>query len=168
MKKQEGFTLIELLIVVAIIAIIAAIAVPNLLDARRAANETAGIAALRSLGSAQTSYSVENGRFGTLTELKALGLVDGRFGAGGNISGYEITEATTAVTTDNGTVLSCFLDGTPATVCGYNAEPESESRGRYKYMMGTDLVVRYNSACPDALAADGCKEGSPIGGKTTS
>ena len=39
MKKQKGFSLIELLIVVAIILIIAAIAIPNLLRSKMAANE---------------------------------------------------------------------------------------------------------------------------------
>ncbi len=54
-SRESGFTLIELMIVIAIIAIIAAIAIPNLLAAKVASNETAAMATLKSLTSAQAT-----------------------------------------------------------------------------------------------------------------
>ena len=71
MIKQKGFSLIELLIVVAIILIIAAIAVPNLLRSRMAANEASAASALRTIGTANITYSATYnvGFAGTLAAL---------------------------------------------------------------------------------------------------
>ena len=72
-NRQKGFSLIELLIVVAIILIIAAIAIPNLLRAKMAANEASAVASLRTIITATISYSSTYGGFPP--NLAALGPV---------------------------------------------------------------------------------------------
>src|ERR1700688_804379 len=69
MAKHKGFSLIELLIVVAIVLIIAAIAIPNLLRARMAANDSSAAASIHAIDVAEVSYF---GAYNTVGFLLAL------------------------------------------------------------------------------------------------
>jgi type IV pilus assembly protein PilA len=158
MKNQQGFSLIELLIVVAIIAIIAAIAVPSMLTARMAANESGAIQGCRTIGSAEVSYSaVNNQTYASLNDLVTGKFLDSRFNTGG-FNGYGY--AAGAVT--HGPIF----DG---TIAGFVATPlTGGTTGRYVYGVGSDQVVRYLSnvgtgtVTPKCGTGD-CAAGSAIG-----
>ena len=87
MSRQRGFSLIELLIVVAIILIIAAIAIPNFLKSRINANEASAVASLRTIGSAQITYSVNYPQAGYADTLVKLGEPTGGNPVGPNNAG---------------------------------------------------------------------------------
>ncbi len=87
---NKGFSLIELLIVVAIILIIAAIAVPNLLRARRTANEASAVQSLKAIQTGQLMYQSTYGNFTTLAELSKDGGIPPDLGSGAK-SGYTFT-----------------------------------------------------------------------------
>jgi type IV pilus assembly protein PilA len=105
-NKQKGFSLIELLIVVAIILIIAAIAIPNLLRSRMAANEASAVGSLRTINTAEVTYSTTYPSIG-FAALASLG------GAAG----------TCATTTGATSTTACLIDDVLATTAvksGYN------------------------------------------------
>ncbi len=137
-KSNKGFSLLELLIVVAIILIIATIAIPSLLRSRQAANESAAVANLRTINTAEVTYlSSSGGNYGSMSDLVTAGLLDNTFN-------------NTATAPKAGYTFSITNSGTDYTAF---ADPASTNTGRFGYYSTPDAVIRYSTLAPTAALA---------------
>ncbi len=153
MNKQRGFSLIELLIVVAIILIIAAIAIPNLLRARIAANESSAVASVRTINTAMISYTSAYPTVGYASSLSVLG---------GSCTGSTIPTTTSACLIDStlaagsksGYTFRTVGSGGPPSGTYYTyANPMTQNTtGVRSFCSVPDAVVRYSTAALSTCA----------------
>jgi len=160
MRKQNGFSLIELLIVVAIILVIAAIAIPNIMRSRIAANEASTVGSLRVLNTAETTYNLTYNQSFTCT-LKDLGPPDP--GAQPSSSGAALIDSQLAGGTKSGYTFSAgTCTGSPGNVSLYQwlADPTAPGTSGSRHFCTSDTY----SIKVDPNSATNCLTiGSPVG-----
>ena len=115
--KNKGFSLVELLIVIAIIITIASIAIPNILRARRNANETSAAVSMSAIGKAQLLFLGTYGHYTSLTGLSKDNVIDDVLGSGTK-HGYTFVSAAGANSTLQFTATATPMLSTGATATG--------------------------------------------------
>jgi len=136
-KKQNGFSLIELLIVVAIILIIAAIAVPNLLRSKMAANQASAVASLRTLNTSSALF---------YTNFNVYPTAIANMGTAASVTSTSADLIDSVIVTGTKSGYT-FVWGAGGTTGGYTikANPVSATTGVVSYFTDQSFVIRSNA-----------------------
>jgi len=144
--NRKGFSLIELLIVVAIILIIAAIAIPNLLRSRIAANEASAVGSLRTLNTAEITYNTTYPTVGFACSLSTLGPPSGSTSATSTTAGLIDANLSSGIKSGYSFTMSNCI-GTPKYSYQYTAQPTSPGvSGQRYFCTDTSAIIQWASS----------------------